>query len=384
MYGNRSFPAIATPMIRLVFVYDWMVVRKVLSNRVAGNALCECTCVRFQSELSMTNQSEQEFERVPDGTASSERSSYSHSAEFAVSGVGIGAIAQEIGLTKDTLRVWERRYGFPQPMRSAGGERLYPQEQVSKLRLVKRLLDAGHRPSKVLVQPVEALQELAQSSGVGQDAPDVELDHMVSLLRSGAYDEFRFLLLKRATRDGLERFVVDVAAPLAARVGNAWAAGTLQVYHEHLFSEAIQSTLRSLIRPLSDALRGRGGRPRVLLTTLSGEGHGLGILMAEAMFTLSECDCMQLGLQTPLTDIVEAVKMHDIDIVALSFSAVLPAQSIANGVTDLRNMLPPHVRIWVGGSSPALRRKFQEGVDHLPGLGPIDETVAEWRQSAVL
>jgi len=131
-------------------------------------------------------------------------------------------------------------------------------------------------------------------------------------------------------------------------------------------------------------VRGRGGRPRVLLTTLSGEGHGLGILMAEAMFTLSECDCVQLGLQTPLHDIVNAVAAHDVDIVALSFTAVLPAQSIANGLTDLRNLLPPHVRIWVGGSSPALRRKLDDGVQHVAGLTPIDETVAQWRESTVL
>jgi methylmalonyl-CoA mutase cobalamin-binding subunit len=301
-----------------------------------------------------------------------------------VAGIGIAIIAQELGVTKDTLRVWERRYGFPQPMRSSGGERLYSQEQVTKLRLVKRLLDAGHRPSKVLGQSIDVLQHLAESSGVGQDAPDAELDYLISLLRASAYDGFRFDLLKRATRDGLERFVVDVAAPLSARVGNAWAAGTLQVYHEHQFSEAIQSTMRSLMRPLSDVVRGRGGRPRVLLTTLSGEAHGLGILMAEAMFTLSECDCVQLGLQTPLHDIVNAVAAHDVDIVALSFTAVLPAQSIANGLTDLRNLLPPHVRIWVGGSSPALRRKLDDGVQHVAGLTPIDETVAQWRESTVL
>jgi methylmalonyl-CoA mutase cobalamin-binding subunit len=301
-----------------------------------------------------------------------------------VAGIGIAIIAQELGVTKDTLRVWERRYGFPQPMRSSGGERLYSQEQVTKLRLVKRLLDAGHRPSKVLGQSIDVLQHLAESSGVGQDAPDAELDYLISLLRASAYDGFRFDLLKRATRDGLERFVVDVAAPLSARVGNAWAAGTLQVYHEHQFSEAIQSTMRSLMRPLSDVVRGRGGRPRVLLTTLSGEAHGLGILMAEAMFTLSECECVQLGLQTPLHDIVDAVAAHKVDIVALSFTAVLPAQSIANGLTDLRNLLPPHVRIWVGGSSPALRRKFNDGVHYVAGLTPIDETVADWRQSAML
>ncbi|WP_244847726.1 MerR family transcriptional regulator [Caballeronia sp. SL2Y3] len=337
----------------------------------------------------MTNSSEENLQPAPDASGAGQAESPPeapplHSVGSSLSGVGIGAIAQEIGLTKDTLRVWERRYGFPQPMRSPGGERLYPQEQVTKLRLVKRLLDAGHRPSKVLPQPIEALQQLAESSGVGQDAPDAELDHFIALLRNGAYEDFRFGLLRRATRDGLERFVVDVAAPLAARVGNAWAAGTLQVYHEHLFSESIQFTLRTLMRPLSEALRGRGGRPRVLLTTLSGEGHGLGILMAEAMFSLCECECVQLGLQTPLHDIVSAAVAHEVDVVGLSFTAVLPAQVIANGLTELRSMLPPHIRIWVGGSSPALRRKLNEGVEHLAGLTPIEEFVAAWRESAVL
>jgi DNA-binding transcriptional MerR regulator/methylmalonyl-CoA mutase cobalamin-binding subunit len=339
--------------------------------------------------LSMTNPSNEDPVSGEDAgdTAQNDALSgslQSHGFESGLTGIGIGAIAQEIGLTKDTLRVWERRYGFPQPLRSPGGERLYPQEQVSKLRLVKRLLDAGHRPSKVLAQPVEQLQQLAQASGIGQDAPDVELDQMVALLRNGAYEDFRFGLLKRATRDGLERFVLDVAAPLSARVGNAWAAGTLQVYHEHLFSEALQVTLRSLMRPLSDAMRSRGGRPRVLLTTLSGEGHGLGILMAEAMLTLSECTCIQLGLQTPLHDIASAVTAHDIDIVALSFTSVLPTQVIGNVLTELRSMLPSHVRIWVGGSSPALRRKIHEGIDQLPGLTAIAESVAAWRSTAVL
>ena len=297
-------------------------------------------------------------------------------------GIGIGAIAQEIGLTKDTLRVWERRYGFPQPVRLPNGERLYPQEQVSKLRLVKRLLDAGHRPSKVLAQSIDILQQLAESSGIGQDAPDAELDHLISLLRASASDEFRFGLLKRATRGGLERFVLDVAAPLSSRVGNAWAAGTLQVYHEHLFSEVLEATMRSLMRPLSDAVRGRRDRPRVLLTTLCCEGHGLGILMAEAMFTLSDCECVNLGLQTPLHDIVDAVVAHNVDIVALSFTAALPPQSVADGLIDLRHHLPPQVHIWVGGSNPALRRTLPAGVRHIAGLNLIYESVADWRTSS--
>ncbi|HRF13460.1 MAG TPA: MerR family transcriptional regulator, partial [Candidatus Accumulibacter phosphatis] len=63
---------------------------------------------------------------------------------------GIAAVERDTGLSKDVLRVWERRYGFPAPCRDANGERSYPAEQVERLRLIKRLMDQGHRPGKLI------------------------------------------------------------------------------------------------------------------------------------------------------------------------------------------------------------------------------------------
>ena len=74
--------------------------------------------------------------------------------------LSIAAVERDTGLSKDTLRVWERRYGFPTPQRDAQGERLYSFEQLEKLRLIKRLLDAGHRPGRVVAQPTAHLQQL--------------------------------------------------------------------------------------------------------------------------------------------------------------------------------------------------------------------------------
>jgi DNA-binding transcriptional MerR regulator len=55
----------------------------------------------------------------------------------------IAAVERDTGLSKDVLRMWERRYGFPVPERDANGERLYPADQVERLRLIKRLMDQG-------------------------------------------------------------------------------------------------------------------------------------------------------------------------------------------------------------------------------------------------
>ena len=48
----------------------------------------------------------------------------------------ISAVERDTGLSKDTLRMWERRYGFPQPGRDSYGERVYLPEQVEKLRMI--------------------------------------------------------------------------------------------------------------------------------------------------------------------------------------------------------------------------------------------------------
>ena len=56
---------------------------------------------------------------------------------------GIATVERDTGLSKDTLRVWERRYGFPNPSRDSNGERVYTSEQFEKLRVLRRLIDSA-------------------------------------------------------------------------------------------------------------------------------------------------------------------------------------------------------------------------------------------------
>ena len=79
----------------------------------------------------------------------------------------IAEVERDTGLGKDTLRVWERRYGFPVPSRDAFGERAYPPDQVQRLRLIKRLLDAGHRPGKVVSLSEPELAALMREAQIG-------------------------------------------------------------------------------------------------------------------------------------------------------------------------------------------------------------------------
>ena len=64
--------------------------------------------------------------------------------------LSIGVVERDTGIGRDTLRVWERRYGFPEPVRNEKGERKYSEMQLRRLQRTRRLLDRVLRPGKLL------------------------------------------------------------------------------------------------------------------------------------------------------------------------------------------------------------------------------------------
>lgn len=298
----------------------------------------------------------------------------------------IAAVERDTGLSKDTLRVWERRYGFPQPGRDAFGERIYPIDQVDKLRVLRRLTDAGHRPGKVIHLPIDQLQSLAaeaagalvQPRSLGEaNAEHEDLQQYVELIKAHEVETFRRALSQAQLRMGMERFVTDLVSPLTRLIGEAWARGYVEVFEEHLYTESIQVVLRNAISTIPQPSRS----PRVLLTTIPQEPHGLGLLMAEAILALEGCRCVSLGVQTPVWDIVLASTAHRIDVVALSFSAVVNPNNVLESLNELRQKLPPETEIWAGGNCPILQRRPPAQVTLLGELTDIQPAIRRWREA---
>ncbi|NCN23783.1 MAG: MerR family transcriptional regulator [Gallionella sp.] len=97
----------------------------------------------------------------------------------------IASVERETGIGKDTLRVWEKRYGFPIPARNARGERLYPAAQIEQLILVKRLLDKGIRPGKVVGLDCAALENMLVDEAVVVTASEPHIAVLFELIKVG-------------------------------------------------------------------------------------------------------------------------------------------------------------------------------------------------------
>lgn len=293
----------------------------------------------------------------------------------------IAAVERDTGLSKDVLRMWERRYGFPVPERDLNGERLYPADQVDRLRLIKRLMDLGHRPGKLIATPAEELTALAPrrpraSENIPASAAE-DLSELLALIKQHDAAGYQQAMQQRLARQGLQRFVQDTVSPLTHQVGEAWEDGRFEVFEEHLFTELTKRLLRQAIA----ALPGGPRRPRVLLTSVPDETHILGLLMAEALFALEGAECIPLGPQMPLLEIARAAEAHRADIVALSFSVAFPQRQIPSLLQQLRMVLPAGIELWCGGGG-VVRLSAPEGVRLIPTLDGAVDALAKWRPAA--
>ena len=148
---------------------------------------------------------------------------------------------------------------------------------------------------------------------------------------------------------GLADFVEQRLPAFNRAVGDAWAGGRLGTHAEHLYTSVVQAVVQGHLL----ACQPSQFQSRILLTTPPGELHGLGLLAVQAALTLHGADCFSLGLQTPVSEVVQADKDWDITLVAISASVVLRPDVAATYLMALRHALPKGCRIWAGGEGYA-------------------------------
>jgi DNA-binding transcriptional MerR regulator len=289
----------------------------------------------------------------------------------------ISAVERETGLSKDVLRIWERRYGFPKPSRDDNGERQYSHADVLKLRAMKRLMDVGMRPGRIIRSSHGELAALAdaRASARREQAPLPLEREILSLLKAHDAGALATALARLVMKQGLHAFVLDSMTLLNRAIGDAWMRGELQIFEEHACTEHLQRLLHAAIASPPRS----GDPPRVLLTTLPDEQHGLGVLMVEALLATERVHCESLGTQTPVSEIVLAAAAHRVHVVALSFSSAFPARLAGESLALLRRQLPSSVELWAGGEMTRRVRRALPGVRVIGDLPGVLQAVAEWR-----
>ena len=269
--------------------------------------------------------------------------------------LSIGALSAATGIPVDTIRTWERRYGFPVPIRKPSGHRVYALETVPRLQRVALAIGRGHRAAEVLAASDRALESLLRTIPQRNErvAP-----HPASAISEGDESEELLELVRRFDSEGLRRriegdwarlgpiqFLERRATPLLRSVGNAWSEGSLDVRHEHFASAVVGDFLRAARLPLDQ----RAGGPVAALTTLPGELHGLGLEMAGLVFALAGWRSLFLGVNTPIPEIAALAREVPLGAIAVSCVQRVGARAVEL-LRSLRRRVPRQIPILLGGT----------------------------------
>jgi len=295
----------------------------------------------------------------------------------------VRAVIARSGLTADVLRAWERRYGAVRPQRSAGGQRLYSEEDVTRLTLLRRATLAGHSIAEVARLRTEALEALVDEphADVSRAAPDLESAVVRAALAAAERLDGPALegTLKRSALALGTGFVDRLAPRLLTAVGERWHDGALSPAHEHL----VTSVVRRVLDWLLDAHVPAARAPRLVVATPAGEQHELGAMLVAAAAVAEGWAVLYLGANLPASDIVAAAQQVRARAVALSAVYANRGGTLAE-VERTARALPRGTTLFAGGraidaSTDVLR---DAGVRVLPDIPALRRALRRLREGA--
>ena len=266
----------------------------------------------------------------------------------------VRVVVERTGLTPDVLRAWERRYGAVEPVRTAGGQRLYTSADVERLALLHEATRSGRQIGRLVALDDAALRDLIaadrrEASPVAAASPVDAERHIGGVYAAvEAMDPAR---LERELRQaafalGAAPALSRVVAPLLERIGLGWQHGRLSVGHEH----AASAVIRRFLDWISAAASPGADAPAIGLATLEGERHEFGAMLAMAAALANGWSALYFGPEMPVRDLAAAAAGRKLTAVGLSVVYVDDPGRTVTAIRQVRDALPADVALVVGGS----------------------------------
>ena len=269
----------------------------------------------------------------------------------------IGVVAERTGLSLDVLRVWERRYGAVAPTRASGGQRLYSDADLERLRLLRLATLAGRGIRQVASLGTDELAELVRDDETARRrngtwepvvAPALaENDIERALAYTRALDGLALesLLRRSVAVLGMAVFLDALAEPLLRRIDEERDAGNLTTTQERLaiftIRRVLDGAVLSLIVP--------SGASHLLVATPAGERRELGALVVAAAAAAEGWRVTYLGPDLSADEIAGAAAGTAAQAVGVSVSRPAQRESLVAELRRIRAALPAIVPLLVAG-----------------------------------
>lgn len=298
----------------------------------------------------------------------------------------IQVVSRRTGLTTDVIRAWERRYSAIKPSRASNRRRLYNDDDVEKLILLRRATSVGRRigdvarlsikelhklvdtdASAVTQLPISAIQQRPSTGSVMEHFDDC-LDAITRLNN----EDLHFSLNEATTSLGVLFLLEDLLRPLLAHVRDECRRGALRDAHYSIAMHTIRGFLTNLIikEPMLET------DYKIVCASPTGQIHDLSALRLAVAAKSYGWQVISLGIDSTINEIVYAQNQTRAQLIVIGITRPTDDPLLANQLRILREHLDDQIEIAITGSGAAayfdilqeIRANYIQTISELPLL----------------
>lgn len=271
----------------------------------------------------------------------------------------IHRVAKLTGLSKDVIRVWERRFGLLKPTRGANRYRNYSDEDVILLRYLKEQLDAGASIGELAKLGREELLVRARINAprvaVVENMFGRLLRELVSTLNPLDRVTFEKRLNGAVAVVPFDEALHGILLPLQEQVGQLWHDDQVSIAVEHYVTSQIQQKIFSAMNQLPVAEFGA----TIVVACPPGEEHDIAALAVAYECRVHGCRVYYLGANVPIAALVNLCNDVRPDLTILSCPVVRTEERVRALIQTLVDDVSSLTDLAVGGhGAVAMRDHF--------------------------
>lgn len=267
----------------------------------------------------------------------------------------ISDLEQLSGISVHNIRIWERRYGALQPLRTAGNTRYYDDEQLKRLLSITALYHAGHKISRACAMSKDDMSEMLQHDLSRNLSAEQSYEFLISQIISSSlvYNEKKIssLISTSINQNGLLATYKFVIYPTLMRIGLMWLSDLVYPSQEHFLSQIIRQKIFAAIDACT--VQEADAAPRWLLFLPEDEDHDIGLLLANYLLRANGQQVIYLGPRVPLQSLANTAQATQPQNLLFFITRARPLGGLQTYIDQL-SVKFPDANIYLSGNKKVL------------------------------
>lgn len=224
------------------------------------------------------------------------------------------------GIKAHTIRIWEQRYSFLRPQRTATNIRYYSNQELKTLLNISLLNKYGYKISHINRMNNEELRDKIVALSGAQAQQERIVNDLIQNMIDLNTEDFEEVLDQHIVARGIEKTITHIIFPFLDRIGILWVTDHINPAQEHLITNIIRQKLIVGIESISVPFN---LKTKVLLFLPENEHHELGLLFLNYMLKSRGVKTIYLGANVPMADVEFVVNIKQPDYLYTHLTTVM-------------------------------------------------------------